>query len=44
MLLLGVLWVLPILPLALLFSEGDGLLDTGWRLIRVQGHPSKSDI
>lgn len=32
MLLVGVLWVLPMLALALLFSDGDGLLDTGCRI------------
>ena len=33
-LLVGVLWVLPMLALALLFSEGEGLAETGCRLVR----------
>lgn len=39
MLLVGVLWVLPMLALALLFSEGDGLVETGCRFSPEQGHP-----
>lgn len=39
MLLVGVLWVLPMLALALLFSEGEGLVETGCRFIPEQGHP-----
>lgn len=39
MLLVGVLWVLPMLALALLFSEGDGLVETGCRFAPEQGHP-----
>lgn len=39
MLLVGVLWVLPMLALALLFSDGDGWVGTGWRLVRPHGHP-----
>ena len=39
MLLVGVLWVLPMLALALLFSEGEGLVETGCRFALEQGHP-----
>lgn len=39
MLLVGVLWVLPMLALALLFSEGEGLVETGCRFAPEQGHP-----
>ena len=41
MLLVGVLWVLPMLALALLFSEGEGLFETGCRLAPEQGHPEE---
>lgn len=41
MLLVGVLWVLPMLALALLFSEGDGLVETGCRFAPEQGHPEE---
>lgn len=44
MLLVGVLWVLPMLALALLFSEGEGLVETGCRLAREHGHPRKKTI
>lgn len=40
MLLVGVLWVLPMLALALLFSDGEGLLDTGCLFAPEQGHPA----
>lgn len=43
MLLVGVLWVLPKLPLALLFSEGAGWLETGCRLVPEKGQPGKHD-
>ena len=39
MLLVGVLCVLPMLALALLFSDGEGLVWTGCCLVREQGHP-----
>lgn len=39
MLLVGVLWVLPMLAFALLFSEGDVLEETGCRFDLEQGHP-----
>lgn len=42
MLLVGVLWVLPMLALALLFSEGEGLLETGCRFAPEQGHPEET--
>lgn len=42
MLLVGVLWVLPKLPLALLFSEGAGLLETGCRLAPKKGQPGET--
>lgn len=42
MLLVGVLWVLPKLPLALLFSEGAGLLETGCRLAPEKGQPGET--
>lgn len=41
MLLVGVLWVLPMLALALLSSDGDGRVDTGWRLLKPHGHPDR---
>lgn len=41
MLLVGVLWVLPMLALALLFSEGEGLVETGCRFAPEQGHPGR---
>lgn len=41
MLLVGVLWVLPMLALALLSSEGDEWVGTGWRLVRPHGHPDR---
>lgn len=43
MLLVGVLWVLPMLALALLFSEGEGLVETGCRFAPEQGHPKKEE-
>lgn len=44
MLLVGVLWVLPMLALALLFSEGEGLVETGCRFIPEQGHPEGTTV
>lgn len=41
MLLVGVLWVLPMLALALLSSDGDGRVGTGWRLLKPHGHPDR---
>lgn len=41
MLLVGVLWVLPMLALALLSSDGDGWVGTGWRLVKPHGHPDR---
>lgn len=40
MLLVGVLWVLPMLALALLFSDGDELVQTGCRFVPEHGHPT----
>lgn len=39
MLLVGVLWVLPMLALALLFSEAEGFDDMGCCLAPEQGQP-----
>lgn len=44
MLLVGVLLVLPMLALALLFSEGHGLVDTGCRFTLEQGHTEEKKI
>lgn len=40
-LLVGVLWVLPMLALALLSSDGEGLVETGCRFAPEHGHPGR---